>query len=181
MGLRAEPGCVVLLLLLGIAAKGCIVPAPIFEEDRENHAVWVDFDQVYPDPMEDVHIDRWEGGVQDFHLGRLLDDDLEDSLYLRWFINYDDNSAIRTQHRLEPQGKRARQVSWTLDICGPRSPAPDLREKARQEASLMVVISDRQFLSRPDQELVNRSVPDKARPVTVFWRLKMELECRVPQ
>jgi len=137
--------------------------------------LWVDESRVSPDPTDLVTIDLAEGGVRDFSVGRVWDNDTQDTIYLRWFINYDENSSVRGQSRVDPSGTRERSPwTWTLNICGQLR---DLARETEREHLLEVVLSDREFLTGPAEVLLNRTLPADARIRTVFWRLKVQGVC----
>ncbi len=166
---------VLVALVAGGLLWGC-VPAPLFESEgggEENHPLWLDESTIYPDPREEVLVDRSLGGIQEFSVGIVVDDDLDDTIYLRWFIDYDKVPWIRLEHRLPPFGERERRaIPWTMDICDNFF---DLKTKDR--AIVEVVVSDREFVSGSGEDIQNRTVPEDAFTRTVFWKLRLEGDC----
>ncbi len=166
-------------LMVAALASGCLLPSPIFEQDQENHPVWVDDEQISPDPRTIVladPIDLSTGATQSFSVGTVWDDDVEDTVYLRWFVDYDENQSIRYHDFVRPRGRRERPThAWELDFCA----FSDLRRPSRERALIEAVVSDRDFL--PDEDgrppYDNRLVPDDATTQVVFWWVPLTGDC----
>lgn len=110
---------------------------------------------------------------QEFRIGAVDEMDLNDILYVRWFVDYDgaDNTAIAQDSLLPREQVTTRRVgtSFRLQFNSPRHFPNGLRVGAAAAHQLEAVVSDRDFLS--GIEPVNRAVPDEGRFDHVWWLL----------
>jgi len=165
--------CLFALLLVASGEAGCMVPAPLFEEDQENSPVWVDENQLQPALLEQpVPVQRRTGGMQSFEVGEVWDDDVGDSIYLRWFVNWQSSHSIKFAETLPPNGTALRQSRpFPADFC-----AGDLRGLS-DLVLVEAVVSDRDFLT----DTLGRTVREGATMRTVSWLVKLLDVCPSPE
>ena len=110
---------------------------------------------------------------QEFRIGAVDEMDLNDVLYVRWFVDYDgeDNVGIAQDSLLPREQVTTRRVgtSFRLQFNSPRHFPNGLRIGAAEAHQLEAVVSDRDFVS--GQTPLNRAVPEEARFDHVWWLL----------
>ena len=110
---------------------------------------------------------------QEFRIGAVDEMDLNDVLYVRWFVDYDgeDNVGIAQDSLLPREQVTTRRVgtSFRLQFNSPRHFPNGLRIGAAEAHQLEAVVSDRDFVS--GQNPLNRAVPEEARFDHVWWLL----------
>ena len=110
---------------------------------------------------------------QEFRIGAVDEMDLNDILYVRWFVDYDGetNTAIVQDSLLPREQVTTRRVgtSFRLQFNSPRHFPDGLRVGAAQAHQLEAVVSDRDFTSGGTP--VNRAVPEEGRFDHVWWLL----------
>lgn len=151
-----------------------MVPAPLFEEDQENGPVWVDETQLQPPLTEQpIPVDRSRlggRGLQSFALGEIWDDDVEETLYVRWFVDWQRGAhSVKMLETIPPNGTNVRKSSpYMANFC-----ANELSALVGS-ALVDVVVADRDFLTDP---LTNRKLPEDATSHTVTWFVQFINEC----
>jgi len=150
---------------------GCVMPAPLFEEDTANSPLVVDETQVRP-ALGEVRSLIPCSSVQSFQLGAILDEDLDDTIRIRWFLDW--MPGIQQLESLPPTGSVLRTASpWAVDFCNPVYTSQLQGSRVVVEA----VITDRDFLT----DASFRLVPPEASVRTVSWVLDGAGDCGSPQ
>ena len=110
---------------------------------------------------------------QEFRIGAVDEMDLNDVLYVRWFVDYDgDANTVIAQDSLLPREQvttRRVGTSFRLQFNSPRHFPNGLRIGSTEAHQLEAVVSDRDFVS--GQAPVNRAVPEEGRFDHVWWLL----------
>ena len=157
-----------LLPLLFAVFSGCLYAPPLEERtDVDSPPV---LREVTPDPTQEEHI-----VVEDadepmaFRIGTVEDQNLDDTVYVRWFVDYDPAFPIlQDLDRHPPVGTVVRPTAWLLDVrpCSAVATASDRRFYVE------AIVSDRDF----DDDVLPkfRRLPADALSVHLGWRVRID-------
>lgn len=165
----------VLALLSLLSLVGCLAPvdAPVADAGGApiNRAPAIAPEQTTP--SEGIVQLNANCSDQEFRLGAVDEMDLNDVLYVRWFVDYDGetNTAIAQDSLLPREQVTTRRVgtSFRLQFNSPRHFPNGLRTGANNAHQLEAVVSDRDFVS--GMVPINRAIPEDGRYDHVWWLL----------
>ena len=164
------------VLAAALAATGCFFPVPMVEESVDNQAPFVSEDDVEPNklyPFSSLTVERDE--ITFFSIAHVVDPDVDDHLFARWFIDYERRRKLSQPDSVAPSGTALRTMRWQFA----RDPCGDPALQGKDDAFLECVIADRPFLSQEaeDPDRPDRSLPEDARTTTLTWHLLFEGAC----
>ncbi len=146
----------------------CVYPVDIKMRPQENRVPYFVNDAIYP-TSGIITIDKSCKSIT-FTIGKVADEDTDDYLYMRWFVNYDLDPSIAQEAVIEPNGNLEREGdSFELMLD---SYLLDPSVSGRVTNLIEVVLTDRPF-EDSSVEPKNRAIKDGA-GVTVFrWALEL--------
>lgn len=160
------------LLGASLTLCGCLVPAPVEEEEvLPNYPPSFAPERVTP-PFEQAVLYDPQVSTEpiDFSIPLISDVDTEDRIYWRWFRNYD----ARFNKDIFAQGPTA--GSGGAEITFSLSPCQDLASfEDRTLHQLTVVVADRPFLDKDDPATPNRTLPADAGHFQITWFVSFDV------
>lgn len=160
----------VLAATLPVLLAGCLVPAPIDEEEvPPNYAPVFALETVTPPYGQEITYDPAVTTEPiKFEIPDITDSDADDRVYWRWFTNYDSRFSQVFASGL-PNG--ARPVGGRTSISISIAPCTDLTAfPTRKLHRIEVLVADRPFLLDDETTVArNQSLPDDAGRFKVVW------------
>lgn len=153
------------LLPLAVSVlTGCLYAPPLAERIEENSSPVLR--EVTPDPTLEEHVVVAPTEPLIFRIGAIDDQNVDDTLRARWFVDADEVPQPAFFHKQLPTGDVRRVTAWEYPV----SPC-SVTQSTDRTFYVEAVVSDREFDPSDDPF---RGVPDDALTVHLGWRVRID-------
>ncbi len=153
-----------LLPLLTSVLSGCLYAPPLEERAEENTPPVIR--EVSPDPTQEEHVVVAPAEPLVFRIAAIDDQNVEDTLHARWFVDADEIPQPKFFHVQRATGEVRRATAWEYQVvpCA-------VTLSTDRSFYVETVVSDREFDPSDDPF---RGVPDDALTVHLGWRVRID-------